>query len=410
VAGTILVLSRKALRDRPLWDWLDDSATRIVLVTTPAAVAHVPDVAARFRDHVLVDDYQSWTTEWTAERAAVRHGVELVASSSEDDVLRAARLRERLELPGQDVASAIALRDKYVMKRQAGAAGIAVPAFAAVDAPGDLLDFLATHGYPVVVKPRRGAASIGVRRLRDRADLADFLRGGALPAAPERRGDWLVETYVDAPMYHVDGVAADGAPVHCWPSRYGSGNAETLWSGAVLTSTVLAADDPATAVLRAFAARVVRALPAGRLPTSFHLEAWVDAAGNPILCEIACRTGGGPIAATYQAAIGPHLSRENLRGQCGQKLSLTRQPGAPRQIGGFAIFPPGWGKFAPPRGDCPVEGAEVELHLAAGATATGPQYAGEPAAVATFSAPDARTAADRRDELLAWWRAEAAWT
>jgi biotin carboxylase len=410
VDGTVLVLSRKSLRDRPLWEWLDDAPSRVVLVTTPAAVADVPDVAARFRDHVLVDDYQSWATEWAAERVAVRHGVALVASSSEDDVLRAARLRERLGVPGQDVASATALRDKYVMKRQARAAGIAVPAFAAVDTPGHLLDFLATHGYPVVVKPRRGSASVGVRRLRDRADLADLLGSGVLPAAPERRGDLLVETYVDAPMYHVDGVATDGVVVHCWPSRYGSGNAETLWSSAVLSSTLLAAEDPATGVLRDFASRVVRALPAGPMPTSFHLEAWVDATGNPILCEIACRTGGGPIAATYQRAIGPHLSRENLRGQCGQTLTLTSQPDAPRQIGGFAIFPPGWGTFAPPRGDCPVPGVTVELHLAAGATAAGPEYSGDPAAVATFWAPDARTAADRRDELFAWWQAEAAWT
>ncbi len=410
MATDILLLSRKALRDRPLWDWLDDTATRVVLVTTPAAVADVPDAAARFRECVLVDDYQSWWTEWTAERSAARHDVGLVASSSEDDVLRAARLRERLGLPGQSVASALALRDKYVMKRQARASGLAVPEFAAVDAPGDLLDFVATHGYPVVVKPRRGAASVGVRRLRDGADLDVFLRGGDLPAAPERRDEWLVETYVDATMYHVDGVMAGGVLLHSWPSRYGSGNAEALWSAAVITSTLLAPDDPVTPVLQQFAARVARALPAGPMPTSFHLEAWVDADGPPILCEIASRTGGGPIAATYRAAFGPHLSRESLRGQAGQSLRLTRQPDGPDRIRGWAVFPPGHGSFAPPRTPCPVPDVDLVLELPAGASAAGPTYAGEPAATATFSAPDARAAADRRDELLAWWHDEVAWT
>jgi hypothetical protein len=410
MTADVLLLSRKPLAERPLWQWLDDTATHAVLVTTPSAVEGVAGGAGvHFRECVLVDAYQSWWTEWAAEQAARRHPVSLVATSSEDDVLRAARLRARLGLPGQGIEAALAYRDKFVMKQRARAAGIAVPAYAPLNAPGDLLDFVDAYGYPVVVKPRRGAGAVAVWCLRDPAALAAFLRSGHLPAAPDEPGRWLVESYVDAPMYHVDGVSVGGRVVHCWPSRYGVGNAEVLWSQAALTSIQLAPDNPRNALLRAFAEQVHAALPAGPFPTSFHLEAWVDADGTPVLCEVACRTGGGPVAATYEAAFGVHLSRENLRGQSGQSLSLTSQPAAPDQMQGWVILPPGTGRFTPPRRPCPVPHARVEYQMSAGTPATGPRHVGHSAATVAVGAPTAARVEQYLEEILAWWTGSDVW-
>lgn len=124
----ILLLSRQPLATRPLHQWLDRTADDVILLTTPKAVAGAEDVLAEhFPMHRLVDSYHSWSAEQAAEEAARAYGAELVASTSESDVLRAARLRARLGLPGQDVASATAYRDKVVMKRLARAVASACP-------------------------------------------------------------------------------------------------------------------------------------------------------------------------------------------------------------------------------------------------------------------------------------------
>ena len=296
----VLLLSRKPLAERPLHEWLPEVAADSVLVA-PRQPAPPPGA---FRAYVEVEDYRSWTVETAAEAAGRAYGVELLASSSEDDVLRAARLRDRLGLAGQSVESAVAYRDKLVMKQLAARAGIAVPEFAAVDRPADLLDFAAGHGLPVVIKPRLGAGAVGVRVLRGAAELTGWLASGELPAAPGRPGRWMVEAWVDAPLHHVDGIAGAGRLLHCWPSRYGTGIAEAMATGRSIGGVMLDPTDPATARLQELAAQVVRALPAPPLPTSFHLEAWLPRIGPPVLCEIASRTSGGNVPDAYRGAFG----------------------------------------------------------------------------------------------------------
>jgi biotin carboxylase len=406
----LLLLSRKPLRERPLHRWLGDATARTVLLTVPSAIAGFEDVAHReFLDCQVVADYLSWSTEWTAEQAARAHGVTLIASSSEDDVLRCARLRHRLRLRGQSIESATAYRDKLVMKRLATAAGIAVPAFSAVDRPSDLLDFLAACDGPVVIKPRREAGSVGVSMIRTAADAEAFLRAGALPAAPARPGYWMVEKFVDAPFFHVDGVTVAGRVLHCWPARYSSGNAEAVRTESPLSSVLLAPQDPRTPVLRDFAAAVHRALPAPPLPTSFHLEAWVGPDQRPVLCEVACRVGGCGIPATYESAFGVHLSKESLRGQCGLQVSMDRQPGSPGRPAGWVTFPRGHGRFVPPASPAPFPGAQITLRMSPGEVASGVDYIGHSAADAVVSADTAGQVQDRLGQISAWWLNECAW-
>ncbi|WP_328396350.1 ATP-grasp domain-containing protein [Nocardia sp. NBC_00416] len=407
----ILLLSRKPLAERPLHEWLEEVVADTVLVTVPAAVAQVrADVRARFLDCRTVSNYQSWSTEWTAECAAREHRVGLVASSSEDDVLRCARLRDRLGVPGQSLGSARAYRDKLIMKSAAKAAGLGVPRLRAVDRPTDLVELIQEVGLPVVVKPRRGSASIGVRILRSGPDVTAFLASGELPAAPQRAGRWIAEEYIDAPFFHVDGLIVDGKIAHCWPSRYNSGNAEAALAESELSSVLLSPEDPRTALLQRFAADVHRALPAPPFPTSFHLEAWIPEGGRPVLCEVATRTGGALVASTYQDAFGVHLSRENLRGQCGLDPALVQQPAAPRRAGGWIVFPPGRGRFHPPSSTCPIEGARIELHMAPGTLARGPEYAAHSAAAVSVHADTAEQVRDRIAETTRWWAEECRWS
>lgn len=406
----LLLLSKKALADRPLHRWLGGLASKAVLVTTPEGVAGASEAAGReFLDVQIVESYQSWMTEHVAEKAARRHRVGLVASSSEDDVLRAARIRGRLDLPGQGTPSATAYRDKVVMKDAVSAAGLATPGYRAVDRPVDLLDFLAKRGFPAVVKPRREAASVGLRRLDTLADAEEFLRSGSLSAAPARPGYWMVETFARGDFFHIDGVTASNGVLHCWPSLYSEGNAEAAWREAPLSSVLLSPDDPRCALLQAFAADVHAALPAPPFPTSFHLEAWIGPTGQIVFCEVASRTGGVGIAETYEAAFGVHLSAENVRGQCGLPVGLVTQPATPARDGGWIAFPPGHGRFAPPAGACPVPETRMSVQFAVDAVGSGPKYATHAAAIVTAQGEHAGQVRSRLEEVSAWWEGARPW-
>ncbi|MFE7778556.1 acetyl-CoA carboxylase biotin carboxylase subunit family protein [Streptomyces sp. NPDC057445] len=406
----VLLLSRQPLATRPLQKWLDRTADDIVLVTTPKAVAGSEQVLADcFPHHRLVPDYHSWSAEQAAEEAAREHDVDLVASTSESDVLRAARLRARLGLPGQDGASASAYRDKVVMKQLAAAAGIPVPAFAAVDSPADLLDFIDVQGFPVVVKPRLGAGAEGVSILRDAADVSAFLGRQRSSDVPYLPGQWMAECFVTGEFFHVDGIMRDGRIVHAWPSQYNGGLAERIRDELHMSSVLLAPEDERTTMLMRMAAEVVAALPGAALPLAFHLEAWIGQDGVPVLCEIGSRAGGALVAETYESAFGIHLAREGLRAQCGADLALDAQPAAPATAVGWILLPPGHGTFVPPAEPCPVPGAEVTTLLEPGTQRHGVEHVTDAAASALVRAGTAESVRRRLTELTEWWHENTAW-
>jgi biotin carboxylase len=405
----VLLLSRQPLAQRPIQDWLDDPAHNVVLITSREAAAGSEDVLAQhFPRHRLVDDYFSWDTEQVAEEAARHYGVELVASTGEPDVIRAARLRGRLELTGQQSDSAIAYRDRVVMKRRARRGGIAVPAFAPVNDPLDLLDFVDELGYPVVVKPRFGAGASGVGILHGPRDVTAFLR--RTPADPPRLpGQWMVESFVHGDLFHVHGIMLAGRIVHGWPSRYGSGGAEHPRGGSCLTSTMLAPDDERTPVLMGLAAEVIAALPPVPLPLAFHCAAWIGADG-PVFGEIASRAGGGSIPLVYQRAFGVHLAKESLRAQCGSALTLSGQPAAPLRQGGWILFPAQRGRFTPPAGRCPVPGVDLTVSMEPGAGSAGLNEVDDAAAGAVVSGATAEQVRERTELAIRWWGANPEWT
>lgn len=407
----VVLLSRQPLAQRPLQKWLDDTAHAIVLITSRSAVVGSEDVLAEhFPNHRLVDDYFSWSTDRVAEEAARSYRADLVASTSEPDVVRAARLRERLGLTGQRTASATAYRDKVIMKRLARRAGIPVPEFAAVDDAMDLLDFIDAQGFPVVVKPRLGVGAMSVSMLCDPRDVDDFLNRQRMADPPYLPGQWMVEAFVHGAFFHVDGIMRDGKIVHGWPSQYNGGLAEYLRDGSFLSSALLAPDDERMAVLMGLTEDVIAALPSAPLPLAFHCEAWIGADGRPVFCEIASRAGGPPIPETYQRAFGVHLSKEALRAQCGSDLTVSCQPQAPAPASGWIQFPPQRGRFTPPALPCPIPGVDLTITMTPGTESSGLSHLDDMAASVIVSGKTAAQVRQRVDLTARWWAQNTAWT
>ncbi|MEQ1506430.1 MAG: hypothetical protein ABMB14_29655 [Myxococcota bacterium] len=198
----------------------------------------------------------------------------------------AARLRERLGVPGMSVDAVYGFRDKVVMKQRVEAAGLRVPRTARVRTADEVRRFAAATGYPLVVKPVDGAGSANTHRIGGPAELEDVLgRIGGLPEAS-------LEEFVTGDEYTFETLCVDGRVVFHSVSFYEPNVLDARrneWISPIIF-TVRDPDDPRIAVGPRMGLDVIRALGMG---TGFtHMEWFHRPDGEAVFGEIACRPPG----------------------------------------------------------------------------------------------------------------------
>jgi biotin carboxylase len=334
--------------------------------------------------------------------------VSRVVSLSECDVLRSARLRAHLGLPGQSVVSATAFRDKVEMKTAAAAGGLSVPRFRRVSTVWDVLDFAAALRSAVVVKPVAGSGSVGVRVLRCPGDVTAWV-DTVCGTADEPLG-LIAEEYVDAPLATVEGVLAGGEVRFAFPAAYPEPCLTALDGRTPQSVLMLDPDDATARRLVAYVRRLVRALPTPAEPTSFHAELFVHPTRGVMLCEIACRTGGDRIPDIAGAAFGVDLECASARGQAGLPVELPDRPVRPDRLFGDLLVPPTGGTLVAAPTRCPLPGVvSYRLHTRPGTWHPPVGKVSERIADVLFAAdgPEQLRALQRR--LVAWCAAEFRW-
>lgn len=83
----------------------------------------------------------------------------------------AARLSERLGIPGNSPEAVDTARNKHAARACMERAGLPTPRNALIKTEADLAEAAEHVGFPAVIKPISGAASIGVIRVNDRQQL-----------------------------------------------------------------------------------------------------------------------------------------------------------------------------------------------------------------------------------------------
>ncbi|WP_152627393.1 hypothetical protein [Streptacidiphilus melanogenes] len=328
---SILVLNRPPLIHMPYGEWLGPDID-IRMITGPGALGGRPAPEGV----VVIEDYDS---SGLVEQAAVEmyreRPYDLIIALSEYDLMRAGRLREVLGLPGQDYAGALAFRDKVVMKDHWRDAGVPATAYAPLRTAADLAGFVGEHGFPVVVKPRLGTGSRAVAVLRDEDDVHRWLTEcWSLPLSDI--STWMVESFVEGEMLHVDGLYNAGEMEIAWPSTITS--LLGFHERRPTFSAMLDPDDPAVADCRDLVRRSLEGLPSTELAI-FHAELWRTPDGTLLMNEIAARQGGGKIGPAVRAAFDVHLMRRYVRlAVLGQEEPTP--PARPRQCAGWALIPP----------------------------------------------------------------------
>ncbi|BBG30314.1 ATP-grasp domain-containing protein [Zymobacter palmae] len=288
------------------------------------------DATLKARDDVyLVRDFAvHQEVEATFERIAAHHTVTRAVPSDEFALYIAAWANDRWQLPGIDYDTALRFRDKKRMKAIAQQAGIAT---AREITPDDISS--GCIPFPIIMKPRSLAGSVGARVLHDVSAL-DAL---ALDRQDDYRDmdekQFFLETYNPNTIYHLDAIVIDKALSFLSVGEYQGKPIDFLREEAL--GSLNETDDDISRVWRPFVEAIVEAFEA---PDGvYHIEAFKNDDDHVELLEIAYRPGGGPIVELLQEAHGVDLRRLHVALQMGLMRSLA--PHASKGGYGWIMFP-----------------------------------------------------------------------
>ncbi|MFI9380004.1 ATP-grasp domain-containing protein [Kutzneria sp. NPDC052558] len=222
----------------------------------------------------------------------------------------AARLAERLGVPGATLGAAELLRDKSLLRKVTRAAGVPNPVSEEVASPEEVVAFMAAHDAPVILKPANRQGAVGTQIVHDASSVptvwAECTRHdeGVFVPDRDRAVRMLVEEYIVGHEYSVEMVVRDGQ------SLFFNVTDKLLYPGSrpielghVLPAAISGelADslrDSTLAVLRAvgFHSGVV------------HCE-WIVRDGTPYLVECAGRFPGDGIIEMIERAYGEPIGQ-----------------------------------------------------------------------------------------------------
>lgn len=323
----ILLLNRFSREQIDYTEWLTGLEEDVYMFAERGVVDDFPEFPVRRPFDVLMRDGR---VEVEAVKLHEERPFRRIIALEESEIIRAGRLRDRLGLAGQGYESALAFRDKAVMKATASRGGIPVAAHRKLESPLDLYDFAVEQGYPIVVKPLRGMSSAYTKVLRSEDDLSEYLKTNSTAGM-------LAEAFVEGNMYQIDGVVLDGnVKFACATAYVNSCLAYTDQQG--VGNVMLEPGHPLGERLISFAKELLAVMP--KLDAStFHAEVFHTPDDRIVLCEVASRTTGGRINVLIERAYGLHLDRYITRAQCGLIDPLPDGSKADALYGGYFIPP-----------------------------------------------------------------------
>uniref|UniRef100_A0AAU3GUK9 ATP-grasp domain-containing protein n=1 Tax=Streptomyces sp. NBC_01401 TaxID=2903854 RepID=A0AAU3GUK9_9ACTN len=279
-------------------------------------------------DAALLIDYTRWDVLEPLITAAHRvYGFTSVTTTSEAGVEPAARISDLLGLGGVPHDVALLLRDKLSMRRrlESTAPHITVAAEEVTDRAG-LEKFGADHGYPFIVKPIDGIASLGLQLVQDEGQLDDVwaalgrLRGVDHQFATTFPIDrFIMEEYADGPEFSVEAFTFDGRHVVVSITEK-----LTFDNFVELGHVVPARLDPGAAQeIEACVTTFLDAVGLGQGPS--HTEVRLSARG-PRVIESHNRPGGDRIRDLVEAAYGFDVELYTVAWLSGTLPPLTAGP------------------------------------------------------------------------------------
>lgn len=305
---TVLILAKTEYTRTPYDLWLNDAGIRPVVVTSPK---FYQDYAKHVKHCYCLENYDDDDESLYKLAEIIYQTVpfDFVFCRAEVDIIRAANIRARYRLPGQDAASSLCYRDKYLMKEQLYGGGIGLPAYRRIDSAQDILTFASENGTPFVIKPRLASGSSGVVIIHSQTELDLYLQENN-----NKIMNMLAESFIDGEMLHIDGLVVEGKIKFIQPFKYINdclSYRENLYIGNI----PLDRNHPLYSRLVGTVEDILRIMP--QTPQfAFHCEMWVTRKGDLVFCEIASRTGGGMISFLIEEMTGFNIDKAWLLAEC----------------------------------------------------------------------------------------------
>lgn len=275
-----------------------------------------------FADHSAVEAMFGLIAQAYAVTAAI--------PNDEFAVYIAAWANELWQLPGLTLDVAARFRDKKRMKHIAQRAAIPTAREISIE---EIRRGAAT--FPLILKPRSLAGSVGVRIISEPGQLDAVNAAGSDEYRDMDEQQYFIESYNPQPIYQIDAVVLQGRLAFLSVGEYIGKPIDYLNECPLGYFSVTDAD--LQHLWRPFTERVLSAFdgPDG----VYHIEAFGDAGEGAQLLEIAYRPGSGSTIEMIQFAWGLNLDLGlvHLAAQLGlvRELHFARQA----QAYGYMMFP-----------------------------------------------------------------------
>lgn len=283
---------------------------------------HLPISTERAETMVFVDDIRN---VGSVIAALERNNIDLstvsgIISTTEATVITAAVLGEHFKISAVPVGTAVACRDKGIMKQRVRDAGVVpVPGWRVIeDIRRAEVASMTDLRLPVVVKPIAGASSDNARRVDSLDELASVLvelRGSGVTT-------FIVEEFSVGTEWNLDGVVADGVVRFLSVGFYGS-NLIRVQEGSVARTTLLHPhyDRKAFDLAWPTTRHVLDAL--GHRDGVFHLEVFYDDRTETLTFgECGARLGAPLIPELIVRQRGVDLAEAEIRIRTGLPVTI----------------------------------------------------------------------------------------
>lgn len=278
----VLLVTSESLRDAA---WPRESIDEMFFV---------PDVNKQWRLEDLIAG---------VSHLARRVVIDRIVPLDDFDLEKASALREHLRVPGMGETTTRYFRDKLAMRVKAASDGLPVPAFIHVLNEDRLRAFCAGVAPPWFLKPRQQAGAIGIRRIEHEDAL-----WAAIAETGERSSYFLLESYVEGDVYHVDSVVYEREVRLAVASRYGMPPFDVSHGGGVFSTSLVRRGTDEERELLELNRRVLTAL--GLVRGVSHSEYIRGRDGRFVFLETSARVGGAHVADLVEAATGVNLWSE----------------------------------------------------------------------------------------------------
>jgi len=265
-----------------------------------AAGANIIGIGERPASY-LGSDVKQWLTDYVQVKSVVHEpslleAVRLIQSNVwvdrleatvEAHIMAAAAVREATGIPGTSVHTSYLCRDKPAMKEALRKAGIACAQSTRAVTPQDARDFVASVGFPLIIKPPAGAGASGTWRVRNAAELEKIIIESGLADGAAM----AIEEFIEGHEGYLDTLTINGEVSHEFITHYYPNVLEAMrerWiSPQMVTTNRIEA--PGYQEVREMARNVIRVLGIGTSAT--HME-WFAGPKGLKFSEIGCRPPG----------------------------------------------------------------------------------------------------------------------